>query len=140
MPITFELFNETGNTVTLNSDEFQTVLPLIASDHQCTLGWINAIILDNAPHTRLNIKYLNHNYDTDVLTFDLSNDKETCGEVYINYDIAKSNAEAYKQTIEMELCRLIIHGVLHLCGQGDKTNEEQRSMRSKEDLYLKRFM
>tara|TARA_B100000902_G_C27288595_1_gene905831 strand:- start:255 stop:593 length:339 start_codon:yes stop_codon:yes gene_type:complete len=101
---------------------------------------INFIILNTAEHTQMNAQYLDHHYETDVITFDLSSEQEAIGEVYINIDVATENAKEYNANPETELQRLAIHGVLHLMGLDDKTTEQQKKMREKEDFYLERFM
>lgn len=88
----------------------------------------------------MNAQYLDHHYETDVITFDLSSDQEAMGEVYINLDVATENAVEFNATPETELQRLAIHGVLHLMGLDDKTTEQQNEMREKEDFYLESFM
>ena len=85
----------------------------------------------------LNVKYLDHDTLTDIITFDYSVGKRLQGEVYISIDRVRENAQDFKQDFETELHRVIIHGVLHLCGYKDKTEEENELMRSKEDHYIK---
>lgn len=140
MLLDFSLFNDSNHVIQLDEKRIVEAIKSIAVDHDVSLHWVNAVFLDNDPHTELNASYLNHNYDTDVLTFDLSDEQSAGGEVYINADVAVSNAQSFKQPAEMEFYRLILHGVLHLCGQNDKTETEQQEMRAKEDRYLKSFM
>jgi len=87
---------------------------------------------------KLNNEYLQHDYYTDVITFSLNEDdtKEIDGEIYICVDVAEEQAKEYKVSLSNELSRLAIHGLLHLCGYGDKTDEEQKLMRSLENKYL----
>ncbi|MCZ8020836.1 MAG: rRNA maturation RNase YbeY [Cyclobacteriaceae bacterium] len=86
-----------------------------------------------------NIYYLKHYTYTDIITFDLSEKEKTIrGEIYISIDRVKENAQTFKQTLEEELHRVIIHGVLHLCGHGDKTKADKNHMRHLEDYYLKK--
>jgi len=87
---------------------------------------------------KLNQKHLNHNYFTDILTFDNSDTKkEIEGDIFISIDRVRDNAKTLKTLLHHELNRVIIHGVLHLCGYKDKTQLEQQKMRTKEDFYLK---
>ncbi len=86
-----------------------------------------------------NKKFLNHDYYTDIITFDYCADNIVSGDLMISLDRVKSNAIELYGTEEMfhvELTRVISHGVLHLCGYGDKTEEEQKIMRAKEDEWL----
>jgi probable rRNA maturation factor len=85
----------------------------------------------------INKRFLNHDYYTDIITFNLSSPgKAINGEVYISTDRVKENALNFDQFFNTELHRVIFHGILHLCGYKDKTQEEQRVMRKKEDEYL----
>ncbi|MES2850527.1 MAG: rRNA maturation RNase YbeY [Bacteroidota bacterium] len=85
----------------------------------------------------INRQFLNHDYYTDIITFDISETKrEVKGEIYISVDRVKDNAKELKQPIQKELLRVIFHGALHLCGYKDKTESQQTQMRSKENYYL----
>lgn len=84
---------------------------------------------------QINREYLNHDYFTDIITFPLGSDPIQAN-VFISIDRVKENAELYKASFENELHRVIIHGILHLFGYGDKTIQEKEKMRSKEDYYL----
>ena len=90
---------------------------------------------DNHLHS-MNLKYLNHDSFTDVITFDLSDNQAISSDIYISIDRIKDNAKNLGTDFESELHRVMIHGVLHLIGYGDKTLEDQTIMRSKEDYYL----
>jgi rRNA maturation RNase YbeY len=79
---------------------------------------------------------LNHDYFTDVITFDYSTFPEVSGDVMISLDRVQDNAAALKQSYKLEFYRVVFHGVLHLCGYKDKTKEDERIMREKEDFYL----
>lgn len=99
---------------------------------------VNVVYVDKDEILKLNNEYLQHNYYTDVITFSLNEDdtKEIDGEIYICVDVAEEQAKEYKVSLSNELSRLAIHGLLHLCGYGDKTDEEQKLMRSLENKYL----
>jgi probable rRNA maturation factor len=88
----------------------------------------------------INKKFLNHNFYTDIITFDLSpTEFEIVGEVYISIDRVKENAKTNHTKFNEELCRVIFHGALHLCGYMDKKKKEIVVMRSKEEKYLKMY-
>lgn len=89
----------------------------------------------------INKNYLSHDYFTDIITFDLSEPGSGLiqGEIYISTETVCSNAERFNTSIKNELHRVIFHGVLHLCGYGDKTKRQQALMSSKEDSYLKSY-
>jgi rRNA maturation RNase YbeY len=89
----------------------------------------------------INRQYLNHNYYTDIITFDLSeNNHQVTGEIYISLDRVKENAGEFKTTFKKELLRVIFHGALHLCGYKDKSDKEQTLMRKTEDKYLHYYL
>ena len=88
----------------------------------------------------INRQFLNHDYYTDIITFDISEIKEQVqGEIYVSVDRVRENAKQLNQTVQDELLRVIFHGALHLCGYKDKTKPQQLQMRNKEDYYLSKF-
>jgi rRNA maturation RNase YbeY len=87
----------------------------------------------------LNKSALSHNYYTDIITFELNEKNESIeGDIYISIDRVKDNAKLLNETFLNELNRVIIHGVLHLCGYKDKSSKESKMMREKENYYLKK--
>ena len=84
----------------------------------------------------INRKYLSHDYHTDIITFDYGNGNIVSGDLFISVDTVLANAEKYGVTFDNELLRVVIHGIMHLCGYGDKTAAETEIMRAKEDFYL----
>ena len=89
---------------------------------------------------KINRQYLNHDYYTDIITFDLSESAGfIIGEVYISIDRVKENANMNESTFTNELHRVIFHGALHLSGQNDKSPEQAKQMRKKEDYYLSQY-
>jgi len=97
---------------------------------------LNIIFCSDDFLLNINQEYLNHDYYTDIITFDYSSDKVE-GELYISIDRVRENAKDLGISFNHELHRVIIHGVLHLCGYKDKSEEEEKLMRLKEDTYLK---
>jgi len=97
---------------------------------------MNIILCGDEYLLKINRDYLKHDYYTDIITFDY-NSEEIEGELYISIDRVKENASDLGVSFQHELHRVIIHGVLHLCGYGDKTEKDEEIMRSKEDFYLK---
>jgi rRNA maturation RNase YbeY len=102
-------------------------------------GDLNFILTDDITLREMNVKYLKHNYFTDVISFELGADRIIDGEVYISLDRVKINAKNYKVSYGNELLRVIIHGTLHLCGYDDKTDNERERMRKLEDFWIERF-
>jgi rRNA maturation RNase YbeY len=79
---------------------------------------------------------LQHDYYTDIITFDCSKDEKIIGEIYISIDRVMENAAIFKTTFSKELHRVLFHGALHLCGYNDKTKKERALIRQKEDYYI----
>jgi probable rRNA maturation factor len=90
---------------------------------------------------RINRDYLHHDTYTDIITFDLSKHKANAvsGEIYISIDRVKENALLFNTSFNKELHRVILHGVLHLCGYKDKTKSDKKVMSSREDFYLQKY-
>jgi rRNA maturation RNase YbeY len=90
---------------------------------------------------QINLQYLNHDTHTDIITFDLSDDKsEIEGEIYISIPMVTENAQKFKTDFETELARVVAHGVLHLCGYLDKKKEDILVMRAKEQFYMDQLL
>ena len=104
-----------------------------------SIGEINIIFTSDDYLLEINQKFLSHDYYTDVITFDYSDNKKISGDIFISIDRVKENAEKYKEKFFDELNRVIIHGILHLLGYKDKTSNEKHLMRKKEDFYLKKL-
>jgi probable rRNA maturation factor len=85
---------------------------------------------------QINNTFLHHDFYTDIITFDLSEDEGTVGEIYISVERVKENAVQHSSTFTNELLRVIFHGALNLCGYRDKKKSEITTMRQKEDYYL----
>ena len=89
----------------------------------------------------INKSYLQHDYYTDIISFDLSETKgKLIGEVYISIDRVKDNAKTHKTSLKEELLRVIFHGALHLCGYKDKKPADIKKMRAQEDKWLKSYL
>lgn len=86
---------------------------------------------------KLNVDYLQHDTYTDVITFPYSEGDDVAGDIFISIERVKENALTFTSTFEKELYRVMIHGVLHLCGYGDKTEEGKVEMRNKENTYIR---
>lgn len=102
-----------------------------------TEGELNYIFCDDAYLLKLNEEFLDHDTLTDIISFDYTMGKLIGGDIFISVDRVKENAEIFKQSFEVELARVMMHGVLHYMGYKDKTEEEKSVMRSEEDTCLK---
>ena len=100
------------------------------------LGDITYIFCSDAEILRINQSFLNHDYYTDIITFDYTEGDKLSGDLFISLETVQSNAIKFKTEFNEELRRVMIHGVLHLCGYNDKTSEEQKVMRAKENEAL----
>lgn len=107
------------------------------------IGDVSIIFCSDNYLLEVNKKYLNHDYYTDIITFDYCekelNNCPISGDLFISIDTVNRNAKEYKIEFEIELRRVIIHGILHLLGYKDKSETEAMEMRSQEDFYLNRF-
>ncbi len=108
---------------------------LIAKEKRIA-GEVNLIITNDENLKAINIEFLEHDYYTDVITFNYNNEEEINGEVYISLDRVKENSINYNVSFEQEMFRVIIHGILHLNGYDDKDEEARSVMRSMEDYWL----
>lgn len=108
----------------------------IVNNHNKELGDISYIFCSDEQLLEINKEYLNHDYYTDIITFDYSEAELVSGDMFISIDRIKDNAKALKVTYQEELHRVIIHGVLHLLGFKDKTESESQKMRQLEDESL----
>jgi probable rRNA maturation factor len=100
------------------------------------IGEINYIFCDDEYLLKINQDFLDHDYYTDIITFDQVRGKTISGEIFVSLQRIKDNASLISINYVEEKKRVIAHGVLHLCGYKDKTEEQQKIMRAKEDFYL----
>ena len=101
---------------------------------------LSLVFTDDEYLLEVNKQYLNHDYFTDVITFDYSDFPNVSGDVMISLDRVKDNAQSMNLDFETELYRVVFHGALHLCGYKDKKKEDAALMRSKEDFYIQMFV
>ena len=111
----------------------------VAAEYGFSVGNINYIFCSDERELAVNREFLGHDYYTDVITFDYSTPSTLNGDIFISLDTVRSNAEMVGVAFEQELLRIIIHGVLHLTGQGDKTPETKAQMTAKEEKALAKW-
>jgi len=109
-------------------------------EENCSLGDINYIFCSDDYLHKINVEFLNHDTLTDIISFDYSVGKKLHGDIYISIDRVKENATEFNVSFANELARVLAHGVLHYCGYKDKSDAEAKTMRSKEDYYLSKFV
>ncbi|AZB09397.1 rRNA maturation RNase YbeY [Chryseobacterium sp. G0162] len=122
----------------VDTDYKQWLEDLILSEGK-KLGEINYIFCDDEYLLKINQDYLQHDYYTDIITFDYVKGKTISAEIFVSLQRISDNASTLSRDYEDELRRVLAHGVLHLIGYKDKTEEEEKEMRRMEDLYLAKY-
>lgn len=120
----------------LDFQQLELWIAQVAEAHNRIARTITYIFCNDDEILRVNRKFLNHDYFTDIITFDTCTGKLLRGDVYISLDTVRSNAEAFNQNPRRELYRVIIHGILHLCGINDKGPGEREIMEAHENEAL----
>lgn len=108
----------------------------VVEEHGCRIGDINVILCNDPSILEINRQFLGHDYYTDIITFDYSEEETINGELYISVDTVRENAKEYGEEFLVELHRVIIHGMLHLCGLDDHCEEDIAEMRAAENSAL----
>lgn len=105
-------------------------------NERCFTGNLSYIFCSDEYLWNMNKQYLDHDYYTDIITFDYVEDKFVSGDMFISYDRVCDNAKSFNVSCETELLRVMIHGVLHLVGYDDLTDEQEAEIHSMEDFYI----
>lgn len=108
----------------------------VASRHEKKVGDLTYVFCNDEKILEVNRQFLQHDYYTDIITFDYSNKRRISGDMFISLDTVKSNAELFGRAYDEEFMRVIIHGVLHLCGINDKGEGEREIMERHENEAL----
>ncbi len=114
-------------------------LNAVARDHGHSIGELNYVLLTDKALLEYNQRYLDHDEFTDVITFDGQTGTGVSGDVLMSYDRIKENATSFGVSAQNELRRVMVHGLLHLLGHGDKTKAQKQAMRELEDRCLGRL-
>ena len=122
--------------VVRHQNELRRWINGVAAFYGFQTGDITYLLCDDDYILQTNRAFLQHDYYTDVITFDYSTDAVLAGDIVISLETVKSNAETEGVPFGQELCRVLIHGILHLTGQGDKTPDTKEEMTRKENLAL----
>ena len=122
-----------------NRNQLKRFLDSIFRNEGKKIKSLNYIFCSDKELLKINIDFLNHDYFTDIITFDLSEKDGIVGEIYISLERVRENAQQLKLPVIEELHRVIFHGALHLCGFRDKTTADKLLMTKKEDEYLYRY-
>lgn len=131
-----DFFAEGTELPEMNYDAVRAWIQEVATAHGFTVGNLNYCFCNDDYILETNRKFLQHDYYTDIITFDYTRGKRISGDMVISLDTVASNAEEVGDSYDNELLRVIIHGVLHLCGINDKGPGEREIMESEEDKAL----
>jgi rRNA maturation RNase YbeY len=133
-------FSGTDTTWTCrNKRKIQQWLLHVIEAHGKQLGELEVVFCSDNYLLELNRSSLNHNYFTDIITFDYCAGDLVSGDLFVSVDRVRENAKAERVSIQNELKRVLVHGVLHLCGWHDATPEEKAAMRHQEDRWITVF-
>lgn len=129
-----------------NSDEklflkqrINKIIELLSDFEDFNITELNFLFCTDELITEYNKKYLRHNFATDIITFEYNDEEGLVSDVIISTETVKKNSKVFKTEYLNELTRVIIHGLLHLCGYKDKTAEQKKTMRLKENFFLKKI-
>lgn len=120
----------------LNFEKIKEWITVVAESHNFSVRKVNYLFCDDSFILEANRKFLNHDYFTDIITFDYTANDKIAGDIIISLDTVKSNALELGETYERELLRVIIHGILHLCGINDKGPGEREIMEMNENRAI----
>lgn len=132
----FQWLSDGAEFPSIDTAKIEAWIEAVAADHGRIVGELTYIFCDDEKIIDVNRKFLGHDYYTDIITFDYSRGRMVSGDMFISLDTVASNAELVAQPYERELMRVIIHGVLHLCGINDKGPGEREIMEADEDRAL----
>jgi len=133
------LFNDSGKKV-LFRKKIRSLVNNIANEENKDFSYVNIIFCNDEFIREHNKKYLGHDYETDIITFHDTDDKGLIeGELLISVETVKCNSLKFKTGCDEEICRVIIHGILHLCGYKDRTSSQKIKIREKENHFMKKI-
>jgi len=132
-------FNYESDFTLANDEVFSNWINEVITSESYVLGEINYIFCDDEYLHKINLEFLKHDTLTDIITFDNTVGKNIYSDIFISVERVQDNATDFKVTFEEELKRVIIHGVLHLCGYKDKSDADAALMRSKENDKIAMF-
>ena len=120
-------------------DEISEWISSVIASEQRKEGDINYIFCEDAYLHKLNVKFLDHDTLTDIISFDYTVGKKLQGDIFISIERVSENAKEYRASLDNELRRVMVHGILHFCGYDDKSEDNKKIMREKENFYLNQF-
>lgn len=134
-----QFFFEDTKRFSVKKYNIDEILKEVISLERKHLGHINYILCSDQYLLKINQEYLKHDYFTDVISFNYSEDEVISGDIFISIDRVKDNAQQFNVSFDNEFSRVLLHGVLHFIGYDDKSDEEEQIMRKKENEYLNFF-
>jgi rRNA maturation RNase YbeY len=139
MEVDIYFYNEDVKYVLVSKQKIRSWLLSVIEQEQKEVGIVSYIFCSDNYLLEMNKQYLEASYYTDVITFDYTEGSSVSGDIFISVDRVKENAKLYGQKYFQEMLRVILHGVLHLCGYKDKRKQEIEQMRAKENYYLQKI-
>jgi len=133
-------FTENISFTLANKQQIKKWIANVIANENKRTGDINFIFCSDDYLLAINKQYLNHDYFTDVITFNYCDAEKLSGDIFISIDCVRANAVKYQQIFDKELYRVMVHGVLHLCSYDDSTKSKTALMRSKENYYLEKII
>jgi probable rRNA maturation factor len=134
--ITFHLADIDNHPFNANEKKYAAWLEKVATSENKSIASITYVFCTDEYLLDINIRYLGHDYYTDIITFPYQEGMNIKSDMFISLERVKENAAEFNVSFENELKRVMVHGLLHLMGYGDKTVSDAEKMRSKEDEYL----
>ncbi len=131
-----EWYTENVDFPTIEKGEFEKWLSSVIVDEGFVVGDISYILCDDEYILKINNEYLNHDYETDIITFNYVEGGVVSSDIFVSLDTVKDNAKRFGVSYYNELSRVFVHGVLHLVGYDDQTPEQQVKMTEMENKYL----
>ena len=129
-------FNYENDFKLPNETQISNWISTVITSENCKEDEINYVFCDDDYLHKLNEEFLNHDTLTDIISFDYSVGKTLQGDIFISTERVADNAKDFEVTFQEEVQRVLVHGILHYCGYKDKTEEEAKLMREKENFYL----
>ncbi|HSL86757.1 MAG TPA: rRNA maturation RNase YbeY, partial [Bacteroidales bacterium] len=123
-----------------NSRELKKYIEKVIREERKVPGDLNFILTNDEKVKRINSEFMGRNYTTDVIAFNYNEGKTINGEIYVSLETVFKNSKIYGVSLRKEVMRVIIHGVLHLCGYNDKEISESIAMKEKEEKYLNDYI
>jgi rRNA maturation RNase YbeY len=132
-------FNFLSKSTLNNRRKLKTFIEHLVLKEKSPIKLLNFVFCSDAYLLDINKRFLKHDFYTDIITFNLGDNSNIEGDIYISVERIKDNATLFSSTYQKELHRVMFHGVLHLCGYMDKTKSDKELMTKKENYYLNQY-